>query len=93
MISEAAQVAHDFDAVAAGKHNVQDEKVEVLSLRQKETVLPGCRNADLVLVRFKALLHGRRQLQLVFHYQYPHDSNVELFSLTLSSETIQEVLI
>jgi hypothetical protein len=44
------------------------------------------------LVGLKPLPDGLRQLRLVFHHQYAHDSNVELFSLTLASGEIQEVL-
>ena len=84
------RLAHDLDAVAARQHDVEDQQIERLRLRQKKTVLSGRGDADRVLVRFKALLHRARKLRLVFHHQNPHESNVKLFRLTLSSGIIQK---
>jgi hypothetical protein len=46
-----------------------------------------------MLAGFEALLHGKRQLRLVFHHKDTHESNVELLSLTLASGNVQKTFI
>jgi hypothetical protein len=90
-MSQAAQIANDLDAIAPRKHDVEDEQVEDLCLGKEESILAGRRNADRVLVRLQAFLHGRGKFGFVFHYQNPHTSNVKLFILNLASARIQRL--
>ncbi len=89
-MSQAAQISHDFETVAAGQHDVEDQKIEGLGLGEIETILAGGRDADGMFVCFEALLNRRRKLWFVFHHEDTHESNVKGFVLTLVSGKIQK---
>lgn len=91
-VAQAPKIAHDFYAISSGKHDVENQQIELLRLREKESVF-ACRcHSDDVLFRFETLTNGERQLRLILDRKYPHNSTVELFFLTSSSEKSQEML-
>ena len=89
-MSEAAEIAHDFDAIAAGEHDIENQKVERFGLREKESVLTRGRDTDRVLVGFESLFYCYSELGFVFHNEDAHETNVKLFRLTFSSLGRQE---
>jgi len=89
-VAQAAQVAHDLETIAAGKHDVEDHQLVGIGLSEEESLFAGGRNTHRMLLGLEALFDGLREFGLILDDKNPHESTVKPRRLTFASETSQK---
>jgi hypothetical protein len=69
------QRLEDFNSIATGKHDVQNNQVEYVGAGMEEPFLAGLREDNLIALRLKAFLERARDLGFVFDYQDLHHAS------------------
>jgi hypothetical protein len=56
-----------LEPIATGKHEIQNHEIEFLSIHKEESLFPGRRNDNFVLVALQSFPKGTRHFHFVFH--------------------------